>query len=334
MAVDWGLYARLLGSDDAGGTREQTIQSSVDSYAEGLTEDPAYQKDAVVNGVTTPIAVTRTSTIKCGIKALPGTGLHIGDIVQCLGETWIVTELYVDKIGIIDGVMWMCNGTIRFQNNNPTIYVRPCVIDDGSYSKRTSTQAVFAESNTYTLYVSIDAQTERLYVDKRLAFGTIYNRFGEKILETYKIGDIDHRSQNYGAGSHLMLVGVQRDVYNPQTDDIDLLICDVFKESDADVTTETPIGQCSILGSETIRIGTKRRFRAELVNSLGEAFETEAVWNVTAPYGIEYLPDNNECEISVPLQYDLIGSTILIELRDVNNELGAATKSVGVIAVG
>ena len=80
MAVDWTLYEKLLGiGGEAADAREVAIDGAVNVFVEGVVDDPAYQKDAIVGGEMTPIVAARTSTIKCSIKAIPGTDIHIGD---------------------------------------------------------------------------------------------------------------------------------------------------------------------------------------------------------------------------------------------------------------
>lgn len=328
--VDWELYKRLLD----GNLSLQNIASNdaVNSFLNGIVDDPAYQPDAKVNGVITPFAASRKSTTECSIKAAPGTKIHIGDVVECLGEKWLVVELYTDKVGLMSGVMWLCNECINFQNNSATVYTRCCIVDDGTYSKRSSDPNAFVMANTYKIYLSIDDATKRIYIDKRLALGSIYSSDGEEILEVYKIIGIDAKTRNFGAGSHLMVLTVQRDVYNPHTDNLANNICDFYAENTS-MSTVSVAGSCMITGKNYVRIGTSREYRASFTDVLGNAVsDVVTLWRVDAPNGIEHAINGNVCTITVPLLEDLIGSEIVLKLE--NGEFGEYETKVQVIAIG
>ena len=335
MATNWMLYERLLGIENKNaGVREHAINDAVNSFLEGVMDDPAYVSDAKIDGITTPIVAARSSTVKCSIKASPKTNIQIGDMVECFGEIWIVVELYIDRIGIINGEMWLCNHEIKFQNGSPNIFTRHCVVDDGTYSKRSSDPDAFIMTNTYKVYMSIDDATKMLYVDKRIGFGEIYSSDGSKILEVYKIIGIDTKSKNYGSGSHLMVLTMQRDVYDKESDSIIHGICDMFNTSNAD-TTSTPNGSCFIDGRDSIRIGTSRLFEVLYVDSKGTRAEvTDTIWSVVAPDGVAYSVNENICTLTIPLDSNLVGESVTIVASDASGMYGSFEKKVQVITIG
>lgn len=336
MRVNWPLYTKLLNDGNVNNitARDQAISGAVDIFAQGIVNDPAYQDEALVNGVKTPIVASRKSTIECSIKALPYTEIHIGDMVECYKQQWIVVELYVDKVGIINGTMWLCNDSIRFQNRSPVIYERHCVVDDGTYSKKSSDPDAFVMANTYKIYITIDEATERIFVDKRLGFGVIYSPTGEKILEVYKVIGMDLKSKNYGEGSHLMVLTVQRDVYNAETDDIDENICNIFKDEE---TTSAPsvAGSCIINGRDNVRIGTVRKYTVVYVDAENNPVDNiRSVWTVSAPGGVICSKSDQSCSIEVPLNSDLVGQSITIHVSDEHGRFGSYEKKVQVVTVG
>lgn len=334
MEVDWSLYEGFICNGVAGNKRETAINDSVNAFMTGMVDDPGYQEYSMINGQITPIIASRKTTIKCEIKAPPSTNIHIGDMIECFDEHWIVVELHADKVGIISGEMWLCNNTLRFQNRSTAVISRHCVIDDGTYSKKSSDPDVFVMTNTYKIYITIDDATKRLFVDKRLSFGQIYSSEGEPILEVYKIIGIDIKSKNFGAGSHLMVITVQRDVYNPQTDSISENICDIFANNKDDATPSVT-GNCEIAGRDTIRLGTSRKYTAIFTDESGAIVATATpVWAVTVPDGITYDISGTECTIKVPLSEKYVGATITISLSDTENVFGNYDKKVQVITVG
>ena len=78
----------------------------------------------------------------------------------------------------------------------------------------------------YKIYLPIDSDTERLYVDKRLATNVRYDANGKQILEVYKITRVDPTSQAYGKGAHLMLLHCRSDDYVAEHDSVAQRICD------------------------------------------------------------------------------------------------------------
>lgn len=333
IQMTWGLYDSFLTGGVAETPRESAIQSAVDVIVNGITEDPSYQEDALVNGENVPLAASRKSEVECELTAAPGSRLFIGDMVYCFDEHWVVTSSYIDQIGLVKGKMWLCNNLLRFQNETATINERHCVVDDGAYSKHSGNQPVVAPNNTYKVYLTIDAATKKLFVDKRLGFGKIYSARGDEILEVYNITGIDLKSMNFGAGSHLMVMTVQRGVYNADTDDLAENICDFISNS------ETPpqpseYGSCDIQGVKQIRIGTTRKFIASFKNDDGEV-SAEPVWSVTVPDGCSYsVTSDGACSVTVPLKESFVGKSIQITLGDSGGLFGSCEKTVGVIQVG
>ena len=334
MGVNWPLYEKLLSNGSAVSRREVVINDSVNAFVSGMVDDPAYQEDATVDGEKTPIIASRKSTTACAIKAPPSTDLHIGDMVECFNEHWIVVELYIDKVGIINGEMWLCNNILRFQNRSTAVISRHCVVDDGTYSKKSSDPDAFVMSNTYKIYITIDEATKKLFVDKRLAFGQIYSADGEEILEVYKIIGIDVKSRNFGEGSHLMVLTVQRDVYDAQVDSLSENICDIFVDN-GDSTNPKTTGSCVIVGRDTARLGSSRKYTAAFTDANGEVVTTvNPVWTVTAPDGVTHNASNTECAIAIPLDEKYVGEIITITVSDAEGVFGTYDKKVQVITVG
>lgn len=334
MGVNWPLYEKLLSNGSAVNRREVVINESVNAFVSGMVDDPAYQEDATVDGEKTPIIASRKSTTACAIKAPPSTDLHIGDMVECFNEDWIVVELYIDKVGIINGEMWLCNNILRFQNRSTAVISRHCVVDDGTYSKKSSDPDAFVMSNTYKIYITIDEATKKLFVDKRLAFGQIYSADGEEILEVYKIIGMDVKSRNFGEGSHLMVLTVQRDVYDAQVDSLSENICDIFVDN-GDSTNPKTTGSCVIVGRDTARLGSSRKYTAAFTDANGEVVTTvNPVWTVTAPDGVTHNASNTECAIAIPLDEKYVGEIITITVSDAEGVFGTYDKKVQVITVG
>jgi len=336
--VDWPLYEKLLNGGDGRTQRDQIIEDSVNMFAEGIVDDPAYQADATTNGEPTPMAINRKSPIEAEMRAVPGTDVDMGDIVDALGADWLVVEVYTDKLGIVRGVLWLCNYILRFQNNSGTVYERCCVVDDGSYSKRQVGGVAYQPMDTLEVMIGIDPQTSLLHLDKRLAIGTSTTVELKPQLNVYKIYGIDTVSKNFGDESHLMKMYVQRDVYNKDTDDFDLGICDVYTDEEPS-SGGTLVGSCAIVGKDNIRTGTTRKYSVAFYDAAGHetaGSDASVQWTVTIPTGSNAQSSITDgvCSVTVPLSGAEVGNVITLSVVDSNGIYGTCEKKVTVISVG
>lgn len=334
MNSDWGFYEKYLKAIQTVSGSSSSRDQAAENFEESMSDDPGYQPGATVNGENVPILANPKDSIMCEFRAAPGADIHIGDIIHVYDEDWLVVELYIDKVGIINGEMWVCNETLKFQNHSPDILTHRCVVDDGRFTKRSIDPLVYIPINTYLIYMSINPETLKLHVDKRIALGTVWDAENEQVLAAYKIIGIDIKSKNHATGDHLMMMTVQKDVYHSEKDDMVNGICDVFRAASAE-DTPAETGSCAIGGKDNIRIGTSRKFSAVFTNTDGSEPEgVEATWTVTAPDGITYKVAGNACTITAALDEGLVGKAATITLTDKDGKYGTNQKTVGVIAVG
>ena len=314
----------------------QSAQTEVEAE---LINSVAYQKDALRNGQPQPIVATRTKTSVCKITVMPGDDMCIGDLIEVFGERWICIELYVDEYGVKYGEIWMCNHKFVFQDHSQKIITKDAIIDDGSYSK-SSDKAIPVVDGTYKCYMSLDDESKSLYVDKRLAIDTILDKNGLPILEVGKIKWFDPKTKNYGTGSHLLFFTLSEDIFNKETDNLELMLCDYIssaseKEENLLATAATD-GYLVINGRDSIRIGTSRTYKATAVKNDGNTIDApaELEWQIIGDSNITITADGSTCVMQVPLDDSLVGATITICCRDETNQFKLANKQVAVISIG
>ena len=326
------LYRTLLEhSLNAGKTQDANFVKQ--SFSETLLQSPAYQSDAMVNGVSQPLVATRKETKKCSVIVVPETSLHIGDLVKVLGEHWLCMELYQDEFGMTNGVLWMCNQKFIYQNHDMETIEKYAILDDGSYSSG-SDKAITVTDNRYTCYMSLDKESKSLFVDKRLAISIVYDSKGDEILEVGKIKWMDIKSKNFGEGSHLLMFGVNDDVYNAETDNIKLMICD-YKQKDviiSDSSSEEISSYLEIEGKATIRNGSSRTYTAKFFSNKTEINSPEE--NILGEIegennGVTTEQNNTSCRVTVKEDDDLVGNIMIIKCK--SESFGEAILEVEVI---
>lgn len=337
MNESWELYKDLLNLESHS-YRSSTINAAKNSLA-GLKDSPLYQEMAKRNGNSQPMGVTRKDAMECKIIVMPNDEMYIGDIIDCFNEKWLVVDSAKDEYGLTTGKAWLCNHQFKFQNNSSEIIQKYGVIDDGSYSSKDKKELPVTISR-YMAYLPIDEETRKIYVDKRFTVGKISNAKGEDILEVYKVIWIDTKSKNFGEGSHIMELELEKDVFNIEKDNISEMICDYIMPSplpDQDDSIPDNEYNYSISGRDTIRIGTTRKYIAEIKNNDGSIIQIDSapIWKLgELPSEIIANVNGSECSITVPLDSNLIGCKINISVEDSENEYGIANKSVEVITIG
>lgn len=299
--------------------RNQDTQFVQDSFAENLQNTPAYQDDARVNGQSQPMLATRKGTKKCKFTLVPGDDIHIGDLVEVFNEHWLCIELYIDEYGMKYGELWMCNQIFRYQDHALRTIEKYAILDDGSYTSGTD-KPLLVTDNSFNCYISLDDESRALFVDKRLAIGVVYNSVGEPILEVGKIKWIDAKSRNFGEGSHLMLFGINDDAYNPETDNLDELICDYRTTEEPSPVEPAPeeIGTLSIEGRTTIRIGSGRTYELKTIDANGETVDNplEVEWSIEPVIaGVTIAPKDGSCLVTIKEDDNLSGETFTLRCR-------------------
>lgn len=185
------------------------------------------------------IESTENATIK---KFVIPTEVEVGygDYVIWNKQYWIVTERDYDDEIYIKGKITQCNYYLQWQNEDGDIIGRWCYIGQVTRYNNGVFYGKVIDNIESTLSITItnDSETAKLKREKRFLAD----------METsepyaYKITQRDVLTNYYGT-SGLIVWAVSQDVFNPETDNRELMIAD-YKEPEA----------CGIEGADTIRIG-------------------------------------------------------------------------------
>lgn len=298
------------------------------SFFDTVGQSSAYQKDALVNGISQPMVVKRNGTNKCNVIVCPMDRLYIGDLITVFNEYWICMEMYVDEYGMRYGELWMCNHIFCYQDFKQNIIRKHAILDDGSYSKGND-KAIAVADNSFNCYVSLDDESRALHIDKRLGISIIYDKNGNEVLEVGKIKWIDVKSRNFGEGSHLMVFGISEDPYSPDADNVKELICDYkdklndLPSTEQEGSATSPNGSTGAMneivkevlvidGRKTIRAGSVRTYTARLICENGNAKQLDDIkWSVVGE-GVTIEPNGSTCRVSAREDDNLIGTMFTI----------------------
>ena len=297
-----------------------TISEGKRNLREALMTSVHYDSNATRNGIRQGLVVTASdSYYKYKVEALPGDDLFVGDVIYSHGEYWIVVKTRVASPFQTIGLMWLCNCLFRWQNGTSKIIYQWGVLDSGVYSTtKDGDETVKTADKQYKIYLPKNNDTQKLYIDKRLATEYLYDSNYQKILSVYAVTGYDAISSNYGHGGHLLVLNARSDDYVAGKDNLELMICDYIPQ-DAD---DGPSLDGIITGYPTLRIGTTRRYAADF-----DVIE----WSLSedAPSTVEIHAEGNEALVTVALSDDAIGVSFDVIAKYSDEEF--ATMSVEVI---
>lgn len=309
-------YLSLYGTT----ARERDIARAKEDFVQDVQDNPAYQEDCRRNDVPQQFMIYQTDTPnKYNIVAMPGEELYPGDIITAFDEHWIVYETRVGNVVQVSGVMWLCNHLFRWQNGTSDIVERWGVLDSGVYS---TTKTAGYEVNTpdvqYKIYLPLDRDTKRLYVDKRIATNIRYDANEKEILEVYKLTRVDPTSQAYGKGAHLLMLHARSDDYIAEHDSLAERICSYIPpEETSALPPVTPPDEpdvtlpCRISGRTTIRLGSARTYTVDMDD------RAMPVWHMApALEGLTLTAEGTTVKLTAGEKDTLVGASLLLTVHD------------------
>lgn len=314
-------------------SRERAICQAYEDFERSVVDHPDYHEDCLRNGEPQRFLIQRDETkYRAEIIAFPGEELFPGDVIECFGEHWICYQTSIASSIQTVGVLWLCNHLFRWQNGMSDIVERWGVLDSGVYSTtKTSGYEVNTPDVQYKIYLPIDDDTRRLYVDKRIATNVRYDANGKEILEVYKLTRVDLTSQAYGKGAHLMLLNARSDDYVAEHDSIEMRICDYIDPHET-VGPLTPpdsdpaLIDATISGRTSVRIGGSRVYSTNIPS-------TDAVWTFSPDAdGIVLTVEDAGVRLSVDAVDELIGTIVTLTVCDSGGAYNSAHYDVEVIS--
>lgn len=293
-------------------------------------DSPDFQPEALRNGVPQPMICTRSGEEHSyNVICMPGDELYAGDIIECFGEHWIVMEARADSTTHKTGIMLQCNKLFRFQNFDSVIHeVWGSIKASGYSSTVTGTNQMQKSEEQFAIYLPYNEVTDKLYVDKRIASHRGWDQSGRPILNAFKITSAVPNARSYNKLDHLLVLKCIRDVYSEFKDNLELEICDYMTpgtQPDADPGALTPddpppvLGlHCEITGRPNVLLNRSRTLTAVFYKEDGVTVDDTVVpvWTYGELEGVTVTIDGNALTIQTADVDDLIGSDIVVTLKD------------------
>lgn len=331
LNFDMDYVRSVQGTWDFNSEQDYISTLAQENLAQGFEHAIGYDPHSKRNGITQPLIITASEVkYKYNISAMPGHDLFPGDVIESHGEHFIVINTRAISATYTLGLAWLCNVKIRFQNFTPEIIERYAVLDSGVYSTTTGEDSTLAYmKRQYKIYLPSDDDTDKIYIDKRLAVGTMYDQSGNIILEAYEITGRSKVARNYGTGAHLLELSAKSSEAVNARDNIEEMICDYISPEEYDGSDSgcnmCPSSECRIKGRTTARLGETRSYTLLFGESdVAPEDAGEFQWSVYPTEGVTLDGDGINCKIAIDDNENYLGENYLLSVVDSTNAYSAS----------
>lgn len=275
-------------------------------------------KDCLVNGIPQKLVIDDgTLPYYKDVKSLPDEYFNAGDYVEWADAMWLMVSCDWDKEVYTYGKMQQCNYVLKWQNTDAEIIERWSVISSASkYNNgQLYNNIIVVNSNQLMVYLPIDSETLKLKSNKRLMVD-----FNTEAPKCYDVTRVDTVTMGYDGvaeprydGKGCILLILTETEINPDTDRIDLMLCDYITPND--IPHPSPIN-IIYSGAPSIRIGGRKTFTAETENEVVFSLVNSALLDGK----LTMEQTGNKCVVKCANDSALVGATFKVVVAG-NNQL-------------
>lgn len=282
--------------------RERIKNKAIRDYS-NMTKDSLSYKSVLINNVARNLMIyAATMDNKKYICSECGKTFNVGDMVKYKDSQWLILRADPDDEIYVRGYMERCNYKLKWQDGNLDIQEQECMIMSASQynSGEFAIKDVTIGYNQYMIYITMDARTKLFKSDMRIFIDN--NKDNPKV---YRITRVDTVAMTFDGVGVVSMICTE-DQYNPETDRIDLEICN-YEEKPTD-TSDIKItckGEPSIVCG-----GTYKTFTAE----------KDVTFSIEVSTGAENIiltqTETDKCKLKCLNKVSMIGTTIKLKCSD------------------
>ena len=311
--------------------RDRIINKSIHDQNRLAPVSPSY-KDVTIDDVPRKLNIISSTVMNQKIiHTLPGEDFTIGSIVYWSKSHWLITERDAEDEITVRGRIQICQKQITWQDDN-TYEIRSlwATVEKPYYSNLEENKTLSYSTREFRIQMPFDEYSANLNIGKRLMLEIVNG-----VPKTYRITSIDQMTSRIdynGEQVGFLSFNVEQDLYNPDTDNAEKMICDYIPIDDIEedqpeivyppVEDDTSEYKLSIdfTGAPTIQTGGFGKLFTAKID--GEVCE-EAVWTLTG----DYIPDdihfknaadsvsNAKCKVVCADNPKLIGTVVTLRVQ-------------------
>ena len=303
-------------------------------FAAHFADSPDYQpeSEATVNGEPRRLIVSKhkSELTQKDVIAYPGEDISLGDMIECYGSHWIVTQKDPNTDIYSKGLMELCNTKIRWQNTETLEIVERWVLIRNPYSTNIKeSQTLTTLNGKYEVYITKDAESLAVPPDKRFIIGTA----GGKPL-VYKLTFPDINAETFdGQGQGIIVWNLVSEEDIRGSDNLDLMIADYIEPTQSSYKPGdiAPLYTATIRGNNNIIVGYSRTYVCEFYDGGGVEKDpldlSNIVWEIQCDDTLRELLtlDTNlaECKITVKDDDEAINRKFVLSCHCDNSDTGS-----------
>lgn len=311
--------------------RDRIINKSVHDQNKLAPVSPSY-KDVTIDDVPRKLNIISSTVMNQKIiHTLPGEDFAIGSIVYWSKSHWLITERDAEDEITVRGRIQICQKQITWQDDN-TYEIRSlwATVEKPYYSNLEENKTLSYSTREFRIQMPFDEYSANLNIGKRLMLEIVNG-----MPKTYRITSIDQMTSRIdynGEQVGFLSFNVEQDLYNPDTDNAEKMICDYVPIDDTeedspeivyppaeDDTSEYELS-IDFTGAPTIQTGGfGKLFTAKIDGEICE----EAVWTLTGDYVSDEIHfknaadsvSNAKCKVVCADNPKLIGTVITLSVQ-------------------
>lgn len=303
-------------------------------FAAHFCDSPDYQPEdqAKVNGEPRRLIVSKhkSELTQKDVIAYPGEEIGLGDMVECYGAHWIVTQKDPNTDMYSQGLMELCNTKIRWQNPDTLDIVERWVLIKNPYSTNVKeSQTLTTLNGKYEVYITKDEESLAVPPDKRFIIGEA----GGKPL-VYKLTFPDINAETFdeqGRGIIVWNLVSEEDIR--ESDNLELMIADYVEPTMSSVKPgdEAPLYTATIRGNNTVIVGYSRIYTCDFTDGNGIVRPADKlsniVWTISCDRSVEQYvtlePNGVECRVTVADEDDAINQKFILSCHCDGSDTGS-----------
>ena len=311
--------------------RDRIINKSVHDQNKLAPVSPSY-KDVTIDDVPRKLNIISSTVMNQKIiHTLPGEDFAIGSIVYWSKSHWLITERDAEDEITVRGRIQICQKQITWQDDN-TYEIRSlwATVEKPYYSNLEENKTMSYSTREFRIQMPFDEYSANLNIGKRLMLEIVNG-----VPKTYRITSIDQMTSRIdynGEQVGFLSFNVEQDLYNPDTDNAEKMICDYVPIDDTeeeppeivyppveDTASEYKLS-IDFTGAPTVQTGGfGKLFTAKIDDEVCE----EANWTLTG----EHVPDkihfknaadtvsNPKCKVVCIDDPKLIGTVVTLKVQ-------------------
>lgn len=326
-------YRKML-SLDGPTQRDRIIKKSIHDQNKLGPISPSF-KDVTIDDIPRKLNIISSTVMNQKIiHTLPGEDFTIGSIVYWSKSHWLITERDAEDEITVRGRIQICQKQITWQDDN-TYEIRSlwATVEKPYYSNLEENKTLGYSTREFRIQMPFDEYSANLNIGKRLMLEIVNG-----VPKTYRITSIDQMTSRIdynGEQVGFLSFNVEQDLYNPETDNAEKMICNYVPTTDSsedppeivyppqeDESSEY-ILTIDFSGSPTLQTGSfGKLFTAKIDGYLCKT----ADWTLTGdcvPDGIHFKNSddkvsNPRCKVVCEDDHTLIGSVVTLTVHSNN----------------